>query len=108
MLNQPITSEQAAALKSFDRWARRLFNCHLPFTRGCPFSSLPHHDASGNILIDRGRMELVMEGPANGYALFSLDEGERLTISKQSSLQQVLLDGLLHAVSREFIETYVP
>ncbi len=104
MLNQPITDEEAATLKAFNRWCRALFNAHIPFTRDAPFCCLPHHDASGNILINSGRMMLVMQ--PNTYAIYSLDEGERLMVACDGSLERALLDSLCHSINREFVATY--
>jgi hypothetical protein len=102
---QPLLPAQEELLKSFNKWLRKLFNAGQ-FGKQPPFSTNWHHDATGNLLIDNGRMLLVLMTDHDPYVLKSLEGESLLTISSGDCLSKLLMDGLHHAIDREFVTTY--
>lgn len=96
---------QDETLRQFDKWLRKLFNAGH-FGKQPPYSTRWSLDEHDNILLDHGRMALTLMTENNNYVLHSLDMGEKAVVSTSDSLSKLLLDGLHHAIQREFIATY--
>lgn len=104
-MNQPLLPSQQEILLHFDKWLRKTFNSGT-FGKQPPYTTKWHHDAAGNILLDNGRMALTLMTETTPNVLYSLDTGDKAVISSSDSLSKLLLDGLHHAIQREFVSTY--
>ena len=110
-MKRELTTEEKKIFERFNKWTNSLFNIqpHQSSSR-VPFSALPQKDSYGNIIVDRGRMVLEFaekdgtQGPI--YSIFLLED-EKSLLCSGNTLFEVLLEGLKHAIQREWVATFI-